>query len=337
MMIDISSAKIEKIIIHQVGNKIREEGFRFSDKEANINENLNDLLLKHYLLPLSKTNSCFQFYHESDITLNEMHQFSSRIFNNPKTFKDQSINIAKHLYSASTHPNISGGDFIVILFSDIKLNDSLSYGIATLRIENKDDYLDIQDNNGVFQPLEKSGISLTKIQKGALILSTTNVIFAIDNLGQKTKYWLDLFLKAVPVKTKASCLRAGGEILKSISTKIKETSTLLNINDELDRKIQSSDEISLKDIKDIAKKHLNSEDVDTVLTRVSEKFGFELSDDIIIESKDLLPVAKKISNKTKIDDGISLLITDKNHHIDNISVTKVDNKIQAIIDITIKE
>ncbi|HDZ2988705.1 TPA: hypothetical protein RST26_005232, partial [Klebsiella pneumoniae] len=89
MMIDISSAKIEKIIIHQVGNKIREEGFRFSDKEANINENLNDLLLKHYLLPLSKTNSCFQFYHESDITLNEMHQFSSRIFNNPKTFKDQ--------------------------------------------------------------------------------------------------------------------------------------------------------------------------------------------------------------------------------------------------------
>ncbi len=336
-MIDISSAKIEKIIIHRVGNKIREEGIKFSEKEATINENLNDLLLKNYLLPLSKTNSCFQFYHESDIALNEVHQFSSRIFNNPIAFKEQSINIAKHLYSASTHPNISGGDFIVILFSGIKFDDNKSYGIATLRIENKDDYLDIQDNNGVFQPFERSGISLTKVQKGALILSNANIIYAIDNLGQKTKYWLESFLKVIPIKTDASCLKAGGEILKSISSKIKETSSLLDINDEFDRKIKNSDTITLKDIKDIAKKHLNVEDVETVLSSVSEKFGFDLSEDIEIKSRDLLPLAKKMSNKTKIDDGISLLITNKRHHIDDISVIKENNKLQAVINITVKE
>ncbi|PQQ42445.1 hypothetical protein C6H65_03225 [Photorhabdus luminescens] len=210
-MIDISSAKVEKLIVHRVGNKIREEGFRFSANEAYTSDNLDDLLLKHYLLPLSKTDSCFQFCHESDITLNEMYQFSSRIFTNPQNFKEQSVNIAKHLYSASTHPNISGGDFIIILFSDIKLDKKSSYGIATLRIERKDDYLDIRDNNGIFQPQEKTGISLAKIQKGALILSNTNIIYAIDSLGQKTKYWFDSFLKSVPIKTPFSCAKAGGK------------------------------------------------------------------------------------------------------------------------------
>ncbi|HHH0823789.1 TPA: hypothetical protein ACPZPM_004114 [Yersinia enterocolitica] len=335
-MIDISSAKIEKLIVHRVGNKIREEGYKLSSNEAKINDHLNDLFLKHYLLPLSKIDSCFQFYHESDITLNEIHQFTSRIFFNPSSFQEQSVNIAKHLYSASTHPNIAGGDFIIILFSEIKLNDISSYGIAILKIESKDDYLDIKDNAGIFQPHERTGISLNKIQKGALIISDTKTIYVIDNLGQKTKYWLDSFLKVVPLKTQRSCTKAGGEILKSISSKIDDTSMSLNLNKEVEKKIKSSPKISIKEIKDIAAKFLNIEKMDTVFSSVREKFGFDLSDDIEIESHDLEKYTKKTTRKTKIDDGVNLIITNPTHQVDKISVKKSESGLQALIDISIK-
>ena len=33
-MIDISSAEVKNLIIHHVGNKLRDEGFTFSKKEA---------------------------------------------------------------------------------------------------------------------------------------------------------------------------------------------------------------------------------------------------------------------------------------------------------------
>ncbi|EBU9960624.1 hypothetical protein DM720_15050 [Salmonella enterica subsp. enterica serovar Onireke] len=336
-MIDISSAEVEKIIVHYVGNKIREEGFKFSSSEAHTNESLNDLLLKHYLLPLSKTNNCYRFHHESDINLNELFQFSSRIFDNSKDFKEQSINIAKHLYSTSTHPNISGGDFIVILFSNIKVDDESCHGIAALRIENKDEYLDIKNSNGVFELHEKTGISLSKIQKGALILSNINTVYAIDSMGQKTKYWLDSFLKVIPMKTYSSCIKASGEILSSISSKIKDTTSPLLLSNDIDHKINSSETISIKEIKEMASNHLSLEDIDTVFTNVSEKYGFDLSDDIKVESKALLPYAKKISKKTRITDGVSLIITNKTHHIENISITKKDNKLQALIEMNIKE
>jgi len=334
---DVSSAKVEKIIVHNVGNKIREEGIKFSTSEALANKDLSELLLKHYLLPLSKADSCFEFFHESDINLNEIHNFSTKIFKNSNNFQEQSINIAKHLYSSSTHPNISGGDFIIILFSEIKIDDKSCYGIAALKIENKDDYLDIENNKGVLQPYEKTGISLTKIQKGALILSNVDIVYAIDNLSQKTKFWLDSFLKVIPLKTHSSCVKASGEILKSISSKIKETSSSIALNDEIDSKIKSSDKVSIKDIKNIARNHLNSEDMDSVFSSISERYGFDLSDDIEIESKALQPYANKISKKTKIDDGISLLITSKTHHVEKISVTRTDEKLQALIEINIKE
>ncbi|PQQ42444.1 hypothetical protein C6H65_03220 [Photorhabdus luminescens] len=92
----------------------------------------------------------------------------------------------------------------------------------------------------------------------------------------------------------------------------------------------------MKSIKEIAKNYLNSEEVDTVLSSVSEKFGFDLSDDINIDSHILRNYARKITSKTKIDDGISLLITNKNHHIENISVKKTSSGLQALIDISIK-
>lgn len=52
-MVDISSARIIKLIVHRIGNKLRDEGFTLSDQEAVRTPTLDDLLLKSYLAPAS--------------------------------------------------------------------------------------------------------------------------------------------------------------------------------------------------------------------------------------------------------------------------------------------
>lgn len=98
------------------------------------------------------------------------------------------LQIAKYLYSVSTHPNISGGELIIILLSDIRVNALITEGLAILKMESRDSYLDIVDERGTIQLMTKSGISLNKIQKGCLILSNGNNLITIDTLSQKTKY-----------------------------------------------------------------------------------------------------------------------------------------------------
>src|SRR6266568_6857145 len=118
-MIDVSSAKVTKLIVHRIGNKLRDEGFILSEHEAELTESLKDLLLKNYLGQGIRQGDSYDFYHESDLALNVVHHYSELVFNNPSTFVKCSKSIAKHLYSASTHPNIGGGEFILILFDDI--------------------------------------------------------------------------------------------------------------------------------------------------------------------------------------------------------------------------
>lgn len=218
-MIDISSAKVDRIIVHKVGNKIREENFDLSSDLSQSTPDLQDLFLKNYLYPLSIQKDIYNFFHESDITLNAAFKFVTQIFNDNSLFVEQTHNLAKHLYSVSTHPNISSGELIIFLISDIRIEGQPKQGLAILKIENREEYLDVIENGDTFELTEKSGISLTKIQKGALIINDSFQVSVIDNLSQKTKYWLDNFLKITPKSTPESYAKLGSNLLKKSLTK----------------------------------------------------------------------------------------------------------------------
>lgn len=105
-MLDISLATVEKVIVHQIGNKIREEGYKLSSSEMLISEQTQELLLRHYLPVFAKIDNTHEFYHESDLSLNAVKKFSQSAFIDRDNFVDFTQSIAKQLYSSSTHPNI---------------------------------------------------------------------------------------------------------------------------------------------------------------------------------------------------------------------------------------
>lgn len=336
-MLDISSAKVKRVIVHRVGNKLRDEGFSISPTECPRSKTLDDLLLKGFLAPVARSDQYYQLSHESDISLNTIHHYAHIVFNDAKKFRMSSEAISKHLYSCSSHPNIGGGEFIIILFEDIRNEEKSIQGIGLFRVENKDDYLDIGEEKGTIRVVERIGISLDKVQKGALILSDSLTVCAIDTLGQKTKYWIETFLKATPSQTPQRCAQVAGALLKSISSQVLTPSSALEFAHQIERLLSNEESLSLADIENVSKNFIDDGEIGKLLNGAILKYGVQLTSDIQIDSKRLHKYAKDVVTRARIADGVSLLVSNPDAKISSIEIKSTKSGFRAIVDIQIKE
>lgn len=63
----------------------------------------------------------YEFFHETNIGLNEVYTYVKSIFDSENSFLEQSKNIATHLHSASQHPNIKNGELFIGLFENCSM------------------------------------------------------------------------------------------------------------------------------------------------------------------------------------------------------------------------
>jgi len=333
---DISSAKVSKVIVHRVGNKLRYEGIHLSKIECQRSSALDELLLKNLLAPVARNGQEYYLTHESDISLNTINHYAVNAFDNPAKFKECSESIAKHLYSCSSHPNIGGGVFLVILFEDIRINDRKLQALGLFRVESKDDYLDVGEEKGAIQVIERSGISLDKVQKGAIILSESLKVLVIDNLGQKTKYWIENFLKSTPSQTPQKCAQVAGALIKAISSKVGAPSDALEFARQVEDLLTENESLSLTDIRNVSKSYIDNESVDQLLAGAHLRYGISLDDDLSIESKRLARYAKEVVTKARIAEGVSLLVSNPDAKISSIDVKSTKDGLRAVVDIQLK-
>ncbi|MCP4702915.1 MAG: nucleoid-associated protein [Gammaproteobacteria bacterium] len=336
-MIDISSACINKLIVHQIGNKIRDEGYNLSENEAERTATLDELLLKHYLAPVIRKGDVYDFSHESELSLNTIYHFASLIFEDQTAFKSHTQSIAKHLYSASTHPNIGGGEFIVILFDDIKTEDGAEQALGLFRIEGKSDYLEVEDQNGSLSVIERMGISLDKIQKGAITFSGGRKVYVVDSLGQKTKYWLESFLKAVPSETPKACAKAAGAFLKAVADKVTSPADSLELGQRIQESLSEAESLSIPEIKDLSTSYLDEEEVNGILAGIQEQSGLDINDDLAVDTKQLSKYTRDVVKKTRITEGVNLVISNRHAHVSSVDVKETETGMKATIDIQFME
>jgi len=199
-MILFTETIIDQIVVHKVGSKYNEENVRFSKDLLNINDEIKDLLTKYFLTPF-KSNEFFNFYHESDLNLNEVYHYANRVFNNPEQIYDQSVNLAKHLYENSTHPNINGGEFYTVYFQDLEFNNEPVDAIGLFKSETRETFLKVYPQEDNYSIESEQGIDIKKLDKGCLILNIEKengyVVSSVDKLskGEDARYWIDDFLK----------------------------------------------------------------------------------------------------------------------------------------------
>ena len=199
-MIDSSQGTIQEVSVHIVGNAGNQEGIQFSKRPLALqHEQLHRLLLKYFLSSFNSPEYYAFTSSTDDVSLNAVHQFVQRIFEAPETFHEQSIDIAKHLYAVSQHPNIKAGDLYVAHLSDLFIDDKVVQAIGIFKCENKETFLKLEE----FALHADEGINLSKLDKGCLIFDDEQEgykILVVDNANKsEAQFWKQDFLNIKPL------------------------------------------------------------------------------------------------------------------------------------------
>lgn len=203
-MFDLSEVVINQIAVHKVGYRTEEEGVQLSKIPLVITDETAEDILKQYFLSHFKSDYFYSFVHESDIHLNRVYNHILQIFNDETVFFEQSKNLAWHLYEQSNHPKIQAGEFYMVKFSNLNIENEIVEGIGLFKSENKDTYLRVYQQNENYKVDYENGINIKKLDKGCLIFNTDKEygykIAIIDNVNKNSEamYWRDKFLCAMP-------------------------------------------------------------------------------------------------------------------------------------------
>ncbi len=202
-MLELDNISLEKLSVHFIGNRSREEGTVLSKKAQNRFEPEEEQVLwKLFLSPFKNTSEFYRFAHSSDIDLNEIRKFASECFEEPSKLHKVSEKIAKLLYEKSTHSKINAGELYVVYMSSCVLEDKEVNAIGIFKSETKDSFLQAVPEEGNILLRFQTGIS--KLEKGCLILDVGGkeeykiCITGGSGNSSETVYWKDDFLQIQP-------------------------------------------------------------------------------------------------------------------------------------------
>jgi hypothetical protein len=198
------NGKMDKLIVHFVGNKNTGDGIRFSAAETNfekIEEHFSSLVNNSFNL---EELYCFHFLPR--VELNPVYQFVKSIFEDKSSFVEQTQNSARILYDKSNHPKIKGGELQVAYFKDCIINSQTVDAIGFFKSENKETFLKVLTSKVGFDLKSEKGIAIDKLDKGCLIFNIKKesgyLLAVVDNTnrGLEAQYWKDEFLGVQPIK-----------------------------------------------------------------------------------------------------------------------------------------
>lgn len=316
-MIKRTRAEINKCIIHKVANKYNSGQNAFSESLVRFDEESYELLVPFLLKPFGAVTQSYRFNHHADVRLNEINKYTSDVFENQETFIEHSKNIVNHLYEQSNSANIKKGDVIVAYFEGIEYKDILTEAVGIFKIESKIDFFQTYLDDDSFDVVVQQGISTKKLDKGCLILNTTDaegsVILSVDNNQYDAQYWIKNFLNATYADDRnlhtqnylEMCKEFSEDVIKPEFGKQEQSTFLANTVDYFKEhesvdyhgfKDDIFEEDKHKDLFEDYKKHF--EKLNDVLIRNN----FEVSDVVLKKEK------SKFKTEIKLDTNIQIKI-----------------------------
>lgn len=315
-MIDISNAKILSLAIHEVGNKSKDEKLILTDVISTINNNITEQYIKKYFFSSFNFDLSYQFYHESEISLNEIYTYSSTIFAFPDTFIEQSKNIAKHLYEVSTHPNIKRGELYIAFIKNCVIDGYRTDAVGIFKSETKDFYLDVKQQHNFFDISCKKGINTKKLDKGCLIFDyqqkVPKKVYIVDTSRNDALYWKNNFLKITKIKDTYTNTTDILNMCKKFINKtpnMEKTNKISFLNNSV-QYFESHDNFEFNDFTNYTCE--NENDLQAFKTYIKEndlQSNFEGSFEISKQA--VTSIKKKIRNFIKLDSDIEIKIPSK--------------------------
>ncbi|MCX6351092.1 MAG: nucleoid-associated protein [Bacteroidetes bacterium] len=199
-MLDFTNTIIDKVSVHHIGNITNEEALTISDNVLDTSdEKLKELLTQFFLTPFTNPEYFSFTSGNDDFTENPVFNIASDFFDDVESFHGNTIQVAKHLYNTSTHPQIKAGDLFVAYFNNVSIDGELTDAIGIFKSETRHAFLKLND----FILGADEGINPEKLDKGCLIFNMerdSGFKVCIVDKSNKTEaaFWRDAFLNLTP-------------------------------------------------------------------------------------------------------------------------------------------
>jgi len=322
MVFDFSNVSLNQLIIHKVGNKLRDEGIFVSPALYEMKDgNVEELLLKYFLSSF-KEKVFYKFFHETDIHLNELYMYVSSIFIDSGKFHEQSVNILKHLYEKSSHPQIKGGEFYMAYFTDCIVNDQVTDGIGIFKTEKKETYLKVTKYADEFMLGSEKGINVKKLDKGCIIFNVQStdgyrvaIVDAVNKGDKEALYWKDEFLRLTNVQDEyfhtENCLHVCRDFAENIYGQVFQADKkdqVVFINEAV-AYFDKHNEFHLEQfVQEVVKEPEMIEQFREHKQNYESNQGFIAAESFEISSPAVKSVKKKFKNMIKLDTEIEIKV-----------------------------
>ncbi|WP_163654638.1 nucleoid-associated protein [Listeria sp. PSOL-1] len=319
-MVDFSYAKIDRLVVHFVGNKAQEEGY---EAAGNVLEEIHSELNVHlgaiFFAPFIE-DKYYHFIHETELKFNEVYTYCQNIFNDPSYFLEDTVNILKHLYSESTHPNIKNGDLWVFHVENVVTDGEMADAIGIFKVENKEVFLKNNFKNEEFEIGYDKGINGMDLDKGCFIFNcdneSGNKVLVLDRLNKNDSvYWKNRFLNIEQttssrfytegfVEICTDYIKQKEDSLHEKSNFVKATSEYLAAEESLD--IQSFAESTLL-------QPAKQAEFKTIVENFERENNIRFPETFELDEERAEKLAKKMRKTVKLGKNMALVIKDLEH------------------------
>ncbi|MDM5336151.1 nucleoid-associated protein [Fictibacillus enclensis] len=197
-MLDLSKCVLETAILHYIASPLENVKSVISDNVINEIEPFQKAFLTLSFNRFEENEIC-DFFHESELNLNEVYFFSRDILKKNNDFIENSQKIAKHLIEVSRHPNIKGGELLVLKFIGGKYENKEVDILSIVKIEDKEQFLQVNNLNERLTISSFRGINLKQNNKLGLVMffkdTSESLVFVKNRKQDDTVFWKENFLK----------------------------------------------------------------------------------------------------------------------------------------------
>jgi hypothetical protein len=331
--LEIGETVVQAVILHQIGNRLRKEPLVVADKCFSINDSISNVILGGYLKGIVNNKNRYTINSENDLRLNDVFYHTSQFFEKKISFIDLSQKLATHLYTCCHHPNIGAGDLFIILFNCLKCNNEYRSAIGIYKSEIKQKYLTAVSDGSKNQLEIYSGINPDLIDKGALVVDGSEVIYAIDRLSSRTKYWIEDFLKAKQVPNENIKAVLTANVIEKIRNDICDPIKKQDFGRDILELCKNRDFLINQEIEEISEKYVSPNSWSEELGKLMNQKGMVGIENINISTKNLQKKLKKIFNQVSLGNDISLIIPNDYSLCDvNLTVNQENISINIVLE-----
>ncbi len=200
-MTNIDSVELEQVIVHKVGNPTRGQALKLSNSPLTLNDPIVRGMLSKYFLGAFNEHEQYSFSHLSDLSMNEVYQYVTQLFDEPKKFTQHSAKLAQFLYSKSTHANVKEGELYVARFKQVPFGTEYVDAVGIFKSESKETFLKVFPHGENWEVIAEDGININKLDKGCLVFKQNReegyVVCVVDHTNKQNdaRYWVTDFLQ----------------------------------------------------------------------------------------------------------------------------------------------